>query len=831
MKLIDALKRDIKLSLKTVRFEFPRFLCFFVVLFLLQGLFCSILTLYSNNDRTQLAYLEGEYRTESGSLYHLKLLGCNETQRAMLHNLDLDQSEEKKIFTLLGADVTQTTDGRERRYDLYIRFEEDAEVSYQQFRTLYRAAMEAEGPYTEAKTLLLSYQLERAGNRAVLILQLVMVVGLGALAVWVLHTIMTNHYKFTYGVYMSFGANFRRLFRTAIWEMIWAAVFTWLPAVVLSNLFCWLIFRKAGQGFAVSIGGCLLTLFISLLTVGIAVFTSIKAVSRKPPVKHLIADDNSNLIHSPRRSHQLVGTTFPGGLGWLSFGRFWKYSVRLLAMTLSFAMLFVGGMTLANCYQRMLSNPRPLYRVDFAIPGTPGPYMPSDDEEEPVTEDGSEKGSEEGGEDSSSEGENESVENEEEKPDLGESKEETEEELPDIDYSSYGYTDEISKVFAELPHLGTVYKESSFPARGIRSHVRFADKNAKFGAGGVSVTTSGTKWRYQMNVDYKSLDEEIIGSLKFLGYGIEGSLESVLTEKNTIAVTDSFLGAVHFDWKVGDVICIAKPKGDIEPLLIVEQEMLFSTDIDQILLAYLNRGSFEYTEYTIGAIISDMPTDENWSIFFNASDYEIITGYAPIYDRLQIYAQHGATEEEENKLYEYLRKAEYLYSNMAITDLNTREARQIDENKNYTGVFTLFSSVLLAVSPMVWIFSQILFYYKRRQEFELYLAVGAPLDSIRTLFLQDALRYAGVGAGVFALLAPPVSWVIHRMIGLGTRFLGGDMLASFRLPWAAYIIGILICAACGFVSTMLPYFTYQKQSSPLRQDGVENDCKEDVVHE
>ena len=84
---------------------------------------------------------------------------------------------------------------------------------------------------------------------------------------------------------------------------------------------------------------------------------------------------------------------------------------------------------------------------------------------------------------------------------------------------------------------------------------------------------------------------------------------------------------------------------------------------------------------------------------------------------------------------------------------------------------------------------------------------------------------------MFAALAPVVSWFIHRIIGWGTRFLGGEMLASFRLPWAAYLIGILICAACGFVSTMLPYFTYQKQGSPLHQDGVEMQSKEDAAHE
>ena len=149
MKLLDSAKRDIKLSLKTIRFEFPRFLCFFVVLFLLQGLFCSILTLYFNNDRTQLDYMESEYRAPNGELYHLKLLGCTETQRAILHNFDMDQEEEKKIFTLLGADITQTADGSRRQFDLYIRFEGDVEESYQTFRARYSYALSEQGPYIE----------------------------------------------------------------------------------------------------------------------------------------------------------------------------------------------------------------------------------------------------------------------------------------------------------------------------------------------------------------------------------------------------------------------------------------------------------------------------------------------------------------------------------------------------------------------------------------------------------------------------------------------------------------------------------------------------------
>ena len=582
MKLLDSVKRDVKLTLKTIRFEFPRFICFFVVLFLLQGLFCSILTLYSNNDRTQLDYLESEYRAPNGELYHLKLLGCNETQRAILHNFDMDQEEEKEIFTLLGADITQTTDGLHRQFDLYVRFEGDVEESYQTFRARYSYALSEQGQYVEETTLLLSYELEQAANRAVLILQLTLVVVLGALAVWMLHSIMTNHYKFTYGVYMSFGANFLRLFRTSVWEMIWAALFTWLPAVGVANLICWLLFRNSGLGFAISIGGCLLTLLISLLTVCISVFASIRSVSRKPPVRHLIADDNSNLIRSPRHSASLVDSTFPGSIARLSFVRFRKYVLRLLGMALSFAMLFVGLITLSNCYQRMLDTPRPLYQVDFAVPM----YTSSSTDAE------SDGNAGDAGEDAVSDT---PASSDEAAPDGSDSTSDSGSDSEEVDYASYGYTDAISEVFAEIPHLGTVLKESTYPARALHSHIRLDESAAKIGAGGVSLSQDGTDWRYQMNVNYQSLDSEIIRSFEFLGYGIEGSLESVLTEPGTVAVTDSFMGSVKFDWEIGDVIYVAKVSGSLSDAQKVEQSMLYVTDEDQILLAYMQQCSYEYT--------------------------------------------------------------------------------------------------------------------------------------------------------------------------------------------------------------------------------------------
>ena len=482
-------------------------------------------------------------------------------------------------------------------------------------------------------------------------------------------------------------------------------------------------------------------------------------------------------------------------------------------MTLSFAMIFVAGITLADCYDRMIFNIRPLYQVNFIVPDAWIEYDPSMDQEDPTTD----------GEETPETGEA-----------MPETEDSTEEEAPPIDYASMGYTDEIAKLFAEFPHLGVVYKESYYPARGVRSHVLVNEKQVSLGAGGISVTPAHAdqKHRAMLNVNYHAMDQEVIDAMKFLGYGIDGDLSSVLKEKNTIAVTEGFLGTTQFNWKVGDTVYIGLPTAEtLEQIKVQEQSMMFVTDQAQLLRFYYNAGEYEYRAFKVGAIISDFPTDENWSIFFAPNAYEQVTGYPPIYETLQIYAEKGATEEQEKELYEYLRKAEFVYPNMSVIDLNTRDARQIEANKNYSGIFSMFAWVLLTISPMIWVFSQILFYYKRRKEFDLYLSIGSTMSAIRKLILQDAIRYALISAGLFLLLAPPVSLVVHKAIGFVTAFLGGDMLASFRLPWLAYLCGAAISALCGFVSTMIPWYTYQKQDSPLHSESKGKSVKEETVHE
>ena len=56
----------------------------------------------------------------------------------------------------------------------------------------------------------------------------------GVVIILLLYNIRINHFKFTYGIYMSYGADFRKLFSTSIWEIIAVSTVTFLPAAAAS---------------------------------------------------------------------------------------------------------------------------------------------------------------------------------------------------------------------------------------------------------------------------------------------------------------------------------------------------------------------------------------------------------------------------------------------------------------------------------------------------------------------------------------------------------------------------------------------------------------------
>ena len=178
-----------------------------------------------------------------------------------------------------------------------------------------------------------------------------LVLALVSIAVIILlFNIRVNHFKFMYGIYMSFGADTKKLFSTSFWEMMMIGVLTLLPAGGIAYGVDFYLYSTANADvdgylealpFALSPWLMAFSLLFIIPIFFVAVYVPIKATASKPPLQLLLAEDNSNLVVSPKISTQLIGRKFPKAYENLGLIRFRKYCATLVASSVLFASIFV----------------------------------------------------------------------------------------------------------------------------------------------------------------------------------------------------------------------------------------------------------------------------------------------------------------------------------------------------------------------------------------------------------------------------------------------------------------------------------------------------------
>ena len=162
-----------------------------------------------------------------------------------------------------------------------------------------------------------------------------------AFVIMLIFRIRANQFRFRYGIYMAFGADFSKLLETAGWEMLAVAALTFLPGAVL------------GVGLAALLGGTVTFAGLAksvlpglgwiIAAVLIAVLPSVRMIASSTPVSLIAAQDNSNYVTSPKRSFRIFGRKFPLEYEFFSVLRFRKYYAGVLAAAACFSLLYYTG--------------------------------------------------------------------------------------------------------------------------------------------------------------------------------------------------------------------------------------------------------------------------------------------------------------------------------------------------------------------------------------------------------------------------------------------------------------------------------------------------------
>ena len=140
----------------------------------------------------------------------------------------------------------------------------------------------------------------------------------------------------------------------------------------------------------------------------------------------------------------------------------------------------------------------------------------------------------------------------------------------------------------------------------------------------------------------------------------------------------------------------------------------------------------------------------------------------------------------------------------------------------------IIAVLLLLLSPVVWFFSQLLFYFKREKEINILRMFGALERDIKRLYGFAGLILSGIASIITVILGYVSIYGLYKLFNSilvkygmvsGTRY-------EFYISIPALITCILLSVLCGFLSSYIPYLVSKnRRKREIAKDnrGLDNE--------
>ncbi len=733
----DAVKRNMLVAIKSVRYNLRLYLPFFAAVFVSQLLFACLLFAAGQASREEKAIVERDY------WYHVACYDLNESQALYLRRYAKENGNPSALYTVVREEEAPGSTVSQPRSTLYLMLlGDDPAAQYRQLEARYLPTVRGFSDEGESLRIAVTPLVTSDGSSATagVTLACLLLTVLSLILLTVLYTVRINNEKFEYGIYMSFGADFRKLTENALREMLIVTVLPYLPVLAVAYGTVSLIY---GKPVAFSLGGALLTLLLSLLTALSSCFFPMFVVSKIFPMKHIRAVDNSHYVTSPRLSFEMLGRSLRHRYGNVTLFRFRKYYVKIVLTACAFAVVATTVFYGADLKEEGEARQTPQFRITFA--------------------------------------------------------------------GGYGYDDELAAELHAIEGVTYVEKTALTVASDINSHLMFLP--------GQTVPLSGlpTAQRYDEYfsfgtdaVAYQACDAETMALLS--RYEHEGDLAAVLTDDRAVIISENQNNTRVLDLWVGDKIYAAVPVGRNPGSTVGYDDLMYLQD-KALFKAKLEYYEYEYIELTVAAILKDCPSGSHIPVYLSSAGYTYVTQPqeaepTPVsYRTVDVYVAPDLTADEIARVEEHLSFWCHTYGELSLSNLQAHSTRQIGQTLRAPALFRTVAALILLLSPVIWFFSQILFYRKRRSEMDVLHAMGAIDRELRYLHLRDGLVLGILSAAVTALLGSGAVLLVHRLIN---RASGTLQYYHLTFPGLLLTMALLMSGLCAFFSVYLSYILYRR---------------------
>ena len=756
-KFLLTVRRNLKSALKSVWHERKQYACFLLALLIIQTvLWSSVLSMHIRRNHAYSVI-------ESNFDYHLCVSNLNEyTYPTLYDTLSLAQAREDDTFESFRFE--HLADGT---YSCYVRFSGSLKRSYSNFEYNYLRSL-------PGKKLTLS-PLYTFGTKylpgivwSTIGLCFFSAVFSILILMW-LYTIRLKHFSFLYSIYMTCGADFGRLYETAAYEMVAAALYTALPAIGLSILLVAVFYTSGGVAFSFSFWGLAV---IPLLTIGIvlaATFFPMKRLSRTPPIDLLKTADNSSLARSPRHSRNLLFKKLPSTYERISFIRFRTYFGLLISGAVLFSSAFLCLMFLSGMQHTREETVRPEVTLTFTKTVT----------QRTATSRATE------------------------------------------------YMEAFDSLASEILALDTsgrvdyaaeTYAPGAVARLLVRSGQVLGADNSVVGSTEVQgYPLTFNRFRF---VGTGALNLEILKET--YGDRIEGDPDRILTDENAVILSESLVSSRAFSFKPGDTVVLAVPTYDEKGKMVLKENApadatLFYSD-REILSQQMDRYEFTYVTCTVAAVIHNEEPDTYLALYLSRDAYRSDTKNWAVPETMDVYPAEGATLKDIHTLQNDLTAVLAGYNGFDRTDHLATLSRVLAGAGGVTYLMQVLACALLLFAPLVWFFSQFLFFERRFGEWEMLESLGARRSQIRRAHLYAGLLTAFCSLILTFALGYGLSYLVYW---LSTTVLPAwgfieRIPYSFGLPPWQVGLCVLVSVLCGFFSAYIPFLRYRRRASGIR---------------
>ena len=760
-KFLKYLFRNLKYAGKNVFSKMKAYLPFFVAFFVIQAVFFTAFVTTATNYQNRYEKISerydydilisglsyNDYITIDDKLYIMSYMKNRTFESYKISKVTNEFGEEWRIYVLMRDGMSN-----DEFLNYYVYSNQDylnmdnIEITFTPLNE-YRNSVSL---YAKTPSLLL----------------LVALTAVSSLAVLTLYDVQVNHDRFRYGIYMTYGAGFKRLVSTCVFEMIVVAMVSLIPSGSFVYGVSRLFYGQYGITPIFEYQIVIKAVLMSLIVAVIGVLLPMKFLSRKTPMSLIIAQDNSNLISSPRTTRFIIGERFLKIYESLGMWRFRKYYLKLLSSAVAFSAVFLCGYYISYMNNSVATQSIEEFRFDSKKTDT---------------------------------------------------KILSKAEL----YSGYlSDLDFFYDTFSDMDGVASVEYSVEKSAAGVGNMMLMNDRMARRSLGDMASIkhttnpfedTDASLKKYSGEgyhnltymYKYRAYDENMLKVLDEK-YEVEGDIYSVITDDNTVIVTETVMNTKKFNFEVGDkiVICRIVEMGE-------EVEFVDPFDTVGIVGEQIRRNRYEFIEYTVGAVIKDIPETEGYfSVGLSYDEYTALVKQEPVPLSASVYLDSDVSEKEYNEVLLKANQVKNYYGHdFALTDTYGYLYRTIAREECSYGFGLVLSFLVLVISPIVWFYSQTLFYEKRSKEMYVLAAYGAKKSMFRRIHMASGKILSVLGFVFATVLGVLASLLVFKTMNEWLVFFGFGTGVNYRfyISPIALAICLVLSAFCGFVSAYLPY--------------------------